>query len=306
MKIKISKKPSIREKDSIEMDFLTSKPLWKGNIKYKIVDIFLKNNFIPETVTGTAFAVFTGNKKGVPFSKETLDKVFEYCVPRKSSIGDIFVSDSVFFFSKKPKKYYFHLGFMGGRNTDWHNSVSLSLETFKDAEIVKNAKQLFDEICLFIEPDFARIQFYTGEEHHIDSLASTIIAGKDDVVLSSNRHIMKYLPDIYAIVVFGKPYINFFGKDKILSSPCYKVEELPNGFIKIQLGDYIFGERGSKESLKDVRQAVKSHLNINAFFDPKLPQDHKYNVPEFDLSEIRAPIELPTIENNPAIQGETT
>lgn len=288
MKLEVSKKPSIREKDTIEIDIKTTKPLWRDNLKYLIIDSFIRCGFIPETIYCNSLG-FIGFKRGVPFCKEKLDEVFNsYCGPRKVSVdgieSDVFVNELVFFFAKKPLKFYFTIGFGGGRANYGHNSVSLSLETFNSDKLQKNVRNLFTEMCLLLATDFARLQFYTAQENynHKRSIGT-------DIVLSD---LMSGLPDVYAITVFGKPYLDFFGREKVLTSPCAKVEEVSTDLIWMQLTDYLFDERGSKESLLNIREAVKAHLNNNAFYDILAPWEHQYGVPQFDLSEIRKPIEL--------------
>jgi hypothetical protein len=44
----------------------------------------------------------------------------------------------------------------------------------------------------------------------------------------------KYIPDVYWLTFFGPPYVKLFGRERLLSAPAYKVEELSYGGISLQ------------------------------------------------------------------------
>lgn len=295
MKIKISRQPKIKYRDSIEMSLFTSMPLWKDKLNEVIVERMIAYGFTPEIIDciGLRFIGY----KGLPFSKENLKETFKkYCSPNRGSVNgiysDVFVLESVSLIAKKNISFYSHISIKGGRLTYMHNSFGMSLETFDSSDIQTQVRKFFDEMCQLLLPDFARIQFYSHKEN------AEVQGRVGDYTAISPNDLNAGIPDLYAVTLFGRPYIEVLGRENLLASPCYRCEEISNDLILLQLGEHLFDERGSKESLKDVRQAVKSHLDKNAFFDPDLPSDHKYNVPEFDLSEIRAPIELPMEKEN--------
>jgi hypothetical protein len=111
-------------------------------------------------------------------------------------------------------------------------------------------------------------------------------------VTLGSRSLSKNLPDLHNISVWGKSYIELFGKEKIINAPCYKVEELSSGVMWMQLSPDVYNEKGCWTALTDTREKIKAYLNNNAFFDPKLPHDYKYNIPKFDLSDIRKPLKI--------------
>src|SRR6185295_460308 len=49
------------------------------------------------------------------------------------------------------------------------------------------------------------------------------------------HRLKKWLPDIYWMTVFGKPYVELFSRERLLSCPAFAVNELDNGSIVIQL-----------------------------------------------------------------------
>ncbi|TYP71096.1 hypothetical protein BCM02_11045 [Paenibacillus methanolicus] len=40
-------------------------------------------------------------------------------------------------------------------------------------------------------------------------------------------------PELVWYNVFGKPYIDLFGRDKLLATPCYRIHELQLGKIEV-------------------------------------------------------------------------
>lgn len=42
-------------------------------------------------------------------------------------------------------------------------------------------------------------------------------------------------PELQWFNVFGKPYVELFGREKLLATPCYKVHEISENLIAIQL-----------------------------------------------------------------------
>lgn len=289
MKITVTKKPTVNTRASVEIDILTPVSLRQGEAKYTVIKNLLKYNFMPE-IMNSALSIGKGSKKGFPFSEKRIEEMFQYCKPYKLPIG-VIVGDSIYFSGKRPIKFDLAINIHEGRTDEWHNSINLELASSRDRSVEEAVTKWFREMILLLQCDFARIQFYSGES--IQEAARVV--GKEDIFLSGSK-LGKNLPDIYAVTVLGKPYIDVFGRERLLSTPCKKAEELSSDHIWLQLGEDILDEGGSKEALRDVRQAVKAHLDKNVFFDPDLPPAHKYSVPEFDLSEIRAPINLPDDE----------
>ena len=102
-------------------------------------------------------------------------------------------------------------------------------------------------------------------------------------VTSHDLH--KFVPNLFWATVFGEPYVNMVGRERMLSSPAPVVEELPYGGIYIQLSESISDMLTDYERVDKVRQRVKDHLNNNIFFEPDAFEDQSYSVPNFHLGE---------------------
>lgn len=102
----------------------------------------------------------------------------------------------------------------------------------------------------------------------------------------TGHHLDRYVPDLYWVTIFGEPYVKLFGSERLLSAPAPVVREIGGGCIYIQLSDSIYDLEIDYESVDTTKQAVKKHLDRNAFFDPNEPESHVYNIPELGLEPL--------------------
>ena len=89
----------------------------------------------------------------------------------------------------------------------------------------------------------------------------------------------KCVPDIYWTTVFGRPYVELFSRERLLSCPAHRITELDSGAIVIQLTPELKDVEAEEAAFERVRQDARSHLNNDAFFDPAKGLDHQYRVP---------------------------
>ena len=78
----------------------------------------------------------------------------------------------------------------------------------------------------------------------------------------------KCLPDIYWTTVFGRPYVELFSRERLLSCPAHRIKELDSGVIIIQLTPELKDIAAEEAAFERVRQDARNHLNNDAFFDP--------------------------------------
>lgn len=101
----------------------------------------------------------------------------------------------------------------------------------------------------------------------------------------ATHRLVRYIPDLYWATVFGPPYIELFGKERLLSAPAPVVEELDESHIYIQLSESPLDLLDDFATVDKVRRRVKDHLNNDAFFDLNASQGHTYNAPKFRLPQ---------------------
>jgi len=107
--------------------------------------------------------------------------------------------------------------------------------------------------------------------------------GSVSPILPVGLDLRKHIPGLYWLTLFGKIYVNWFGKDKIKTAPAYKIIELPKDAICLQLYEdpTLYNEQSSQEIVK----SVKRHLGEKAFFDIS-DIDRETIAPNIDVSEI--------------------
>jgi hypothetical protein len=91
----------------------------------------------------------------------------------------------------------------------------------------------------------------------------------------------KCLPDLCWLTVFGRPYVEMFGRAGLLATPAHEVRELPSGSISVRLTEGLEDTPSAWQSFRQVRDRCKAHLDRDAFFDPVAPATHIYRVPQF-------------------------
>jgi hypothetical protein len=92
------------------------------------------------------------------------------------------------------------------------------------------------------------------------------------------------LPGVYWANLFGRPYIDFFGREKLLATPCHEVREISQDLIAVLADDSPL----SPQMLKDdeIVGGIKNYLNQKAFAGPRFP-DEPCAVPKFDFRDVR-------------------
>jgi len=84
------------------------------------------------------------------------------------------------------------------------------------------------------------------------------------------------LPDLYWANLFGPPYVDLFGADRLASAPAYLVEQLGPERFYLQLSKDPRDLETSYDQVSKARAAVKAHLGLDAFWDPSVRQGGHY------------------------------
>jgi hypothetical protein len=165
-----------------------------------------------------------------------------------------------------------------------HSTWSIGLEKAKDFEQPAFCKML-ERAAVAFSADFGLVHAIVEAETS-RGLASGTIGYLDTVTREKHLHISshilrKFVPDIYWMTVFGKPYVELFSRKQLLSCPAYQIQELDNGSIVIQLTPKLTDAVADEAAFECARQRARNHLDNDAFFDPVKGPDHRYRVPEF-------------------------
>jgi len=94
----------------------------------------------------------------------------------------------------------------------------------------------------------------------------------------------KAITDIVWLNIFGKPYVDLIGRDKLLSCPAHSVSELPNGAIVIQVSDDPLDYGRDDYSARC--EVIKKHIGLEYFFDWDNP-DREYPMPKLNVEYVK-------------------
>ena len=85
----------------------------------------------------------------------------------------------------------------------------------------------------------------------------------------ASQDLQTSIPDVYWLTVFGPPYVKRFGKDKLLSAPATKVEELGDTAVLVQLTSRLEDMRTDVATFNAAKAELKSFLGQTAFSSTK-------------------------------------
>lgn len=127
------------------------------------------------------------------------------------------------------------------------------------------------EVCKIISADYGFISHIVQERR------------QSPVLTPAER-----LPGVYWANFFGRPYIDFFGREKLLASPCHEVREISQDLIALLADESPLSTQmlDGDELVTD----IKNYLDQNAFPGPRFP-DEPCAVPKFDFRDVRWGIE---------------
>jgi hypothetical protein len=165
------------------------------------------------------------------------------------------------------------------RHSVW--SISLDVKDFDQSAFCK----LLERSAAAFSADFGLVHTITeaetprGRAHGSIGFLDTAKTEKHLYVASPM--IGKCVPDIYWTTVFGRPYLELFSRERLLSCPAHRIKELESGAIVIQLTPELKDIAAEEAAFERLRQDARNHLNNDAFFDPAKGLDYQYRVPAF-------------------------
>jgi hypothetical protein len=144
---------------------------------------------------------------------------------------------------------------------------------------------IFTQAELSERIDYLRTLPGTNPEYMVrkaekQGLAVTL-AGMTTVQYTVHKQLRQFLPDLLWLAIFGKPYIDMFGIERLRSTPAHEVRQISDRLILVNVVEEIADTSQGWADFKVARDGCKRHLNSNAFFDPGAPRGHVYNIPEF-------------------------
>jgi len=93
--------------------------------------------------------------------------------------------------------------------------------------------------------------------------------------------LLKRLPDIPWISIYGQPYVEMFGEARIRSAPFYKIEQQQSGHFILQ------ATKDPREAVPEsVKAAIRNHLGESCFMSGRRWRYSNGRAPAFDFGNV--------------------
>ena len=160
-------------------------------------------------------------------------------------------------------------------------TVHMDLSPTREAEAITFLRH----ISQLTQADFGFLHSLTAGD--IDRGRASRSVAAVDTITQKDWHLIvtghqlreECLPDFYDINIFGRPYIDMFGHDRLLTTPAWKIEEISPDLVWVQTIASRAAGGIAENEIERRRLEAKHHLNCGAFFS--LEQDGRYRVPTF-------------------------
>jgi hypothetical protein len=120
---------------------------------------------------------------------------------------------------------------------------------------------------------------YLRDRVHREGFA-TVLQNMANVI--SIPTLQKGLPHLSWFTVFGRPYIEMFGRERIFSIPAFEVREISEAAVRVQLTEDLEDSQKSWDNFARIRKECEEHLGLDAFRgDEEDPTRRASRVPDF-------------------------
>lgn len=145
--------------------------------------------------------------------------------------------------------------------------------------------QLLQNWSIRLDADFAFIH-QLNEQEIIRGTTSGVVhslnrKGTKYIMFLPKHRLRKSIPDLYWATVFGPPYVELIGIDKLLSAPAAIVRQISKEMVYLQLMQNSHDMTKNYSFFEKTRANVKAHLGEDLFFDRDRGDGFIYRVPTF-------------------------
>ena len=165
-----------------------------------------------------------------------------------------------------------------GKKWIFGNDVALQIRRSKveGVDAAAWSVDVFRALCDALQP-------FHGDVHAQDEYDAKNMSHEGGGLEAMGADASRYLPGLYWLNFFGKPYCDLMGRERLLSAPAAEAREVGNGIL-LRLADNPL-EWASPE-YKAVERRVLDHAGPQYFFSKDDP-NRKTVAPDFELSARR-------------------
>lgn len=145
-----------------------------------------------------------------------------------------------------------------------HSTLIVAAEPGAASE--EELARFVERIAEVFDPTLLMIHLLNSMDSDIDSKSRMRIEGSDRPTFSTHWSDLKEgLPNFYWGMVFGKPYVELFGIEKLLATPAYRVVRVAPETVFVQLTPSILDCEVRHDAITDARKKAIRHLGEPAF-----------------------------------------
>jgi hypothetical protein len=123
---------------------------------------------------------------------------------------------------------------------------------------------------------------------HVLPELSQRLPGDDLLAGATPKKLRRCLPGVPWAACYGSLYLDFFGKDALLTLPIHRSEQFSPDLIYCQLTPRLLDCLDNVPLVAKIQQDVRVHLGEDAFFSPHDP-NRVVRAPEFKKPVVRRP-----------------
>jgi len=136
-----------------------------------------------------------------------------------------------------------------------------------------------------VKADFALLHLLTDAEIEYGRHNRTITALDKKATqfnfFLASKDLKRRIPGLFWATAFGAPYVEMFGRDRLVSAPAYQVQVISNEVILLQMTKDLADVDRRSDVFNETRSQVKQHLTEDAFFRAENEVIDHYRVPKF-------------------------
>jgi len=139
--------------------------------------------------------------------------------------------------------------------------------------------------AIALKADFACLHLLTASEIERGRANRTVTALDKKATqfnfFLASKDLKRRIPDIYWATIFGRPYLEMFGKERLLSTPAYQVDVFSEGIVLLQISEKLSEVADHPGTFRSARERAILHLGESAFFRSAAEAADDYRAPNF-------------------------
>jgi hypothetical protein len=145
-----------------------------------------------------------------------------------------------------------------------HGSMSASFAA--DAFTSEELPPFVCDVSAVLQPVLAVVQLLNEYDHASDVEKGVRVDAADEPAFGVYaKDLANGLPDFYWGMVFGKPYCELFGVERLLATPAHATKRMSEAMVYVQLTADVSDCEHNPGAVMRARHLAKKHLGLEAF-----------------------------------------